>query len=176
MKHHYFTLKEDSILFFFDEGRFGLRSSIQRMWYEKGKPLTILVQQGYQSQYMFSAVAPKTGDSYSLLLPEINTAMMNLYFQYFSKQFSHNKILLVMDQAGWHKSNLLIIPENITIEYLPPYSPELNPVERLWKWLKVETIHNFIYKSMDELLDAIQKAYQMLDIQKFSKLCSCYYL
>lgn len=133
-------------------------------------------KQGYQNQYMFSAVSPKTGDNYSLLLPEVNTEMMNLYLQYFSDQFTSVKILLLMDQAGWHKSNSLQIPNNITIEYLPPYSPELNPVEKLWKWLKAETIHNFIYNSIEELSEAIEKSYQKLDKICFSKLCACNYL
>lgn len=169
-------MKNNSFLFFFDEGRFGLQSSVQWMWYEKGKPLTVPVQQAYQNQYMFSAVAPKTGDDFSLLLPEVNTVMMNLYLKYFSDQFSDSKILLVLDQAGWHKSNDIVVPKNIKIEYLPPYSPQLNPIERLWKWIKSETIHNFLYKNLDEMSEQIQKTYNCLDNKRFMELCSCNYL
>ena len=61
---------------------------------------------------------------------------MNIYLDELSKAFTDSNIKLIMDQAGWHKSQGLRVPDNIQIEFLPPYSPELNPVERLWKWLK----------------------------------------
>ena len=53
-----------------------------------------------------------------------------------SKSYNDKRILIIMDQAGWHKSKNLILPKNIQIEFLPPYSPELNPVEKLWQWLR----------------------------------------
>ena len=94
---------------------------------------------------------PKTGEKFSLLLPEVNTEMMNIYLSEISKNYKGKRLILIMDQAGWHKSKKLNIPDNIEIEYLPAYSPELNPVERLWKWLKENTIHNRIFENLKEL-------------------------
>jgi len=76
-----------------------------------------------------------TGDSFSLFLPWVNTEMMNLYLAEMSVAFPDKKILLIWDQAGWHKAKSLKVPENIILKSLPPYSPELNPVEKLWQWL-----------------------------------------
>ena len=85
---------------------------------------------------MYSAVAPSTGDSFSLILPEVNTQMMNIFLTHFQKHIENKKIVLIMDRAGWHCSKKLKIPSQIELIYMPPYSPELNPVERLWKWLR----------------------------------------
>ncbi len=60
-----------------------------------------------------------------------------------------------MDCAGWHKSNDINVPSNITIIYLPAYSPELNPVERLWQYIKAGTIKNKVYDTIEELEDTI---------------------
>jgi transposase len=127
--------KNNYKIMFFDEGRFGLMSSLKRLWSEKGKSCEVKVKQGYKNFYVYTSVDIRNGESFSLLLPEVNTKMMNLYLEELSKEYKDKKILLIMDQAGWHKSKKLKVPENIEIEYQPPYSPELNPVERLWKRL-----------------------------------------
>ncbi len=130
------------MVFFFDEGRFGLQSTLMRIWAKRGEPLSIRVKQGYKSFYIYSSVSPQTGDDFSLFLPEVNTEMMNIYLDNLSKEYGDKEILVIMDQAGWHKSNDLNIPKNIQIKFLPSYSPELNPVEKLWQWLKKEALHN----------------------------------
>ncbi|MFH0735496.1 MAG: IS630 family transposase [bacterium] len=163
-------------MFFFDEGRFGLRSSVGRMWYAKGKELVVLVKQGFENLYAYSAVSPQTGESFSLFMPEVNTEMMSIFLQYFSNEYKTQHLVMVMDQAGWHKSRELIIPTNIEIIFLPPYSPELNPVERLWKYLKQETIHNFLYDTLDDLNNALEEVYQNMNTMDYKTLCNCNYL
>jgi len=118
---------------FFDEGRFGMRTTLSKAWTERGTPYTVKVQQGYQNFYVYSSVSPEDGADFSLLMPEVNTEMMNVYLRELSEAFKYSIILLIMDQAGWHKSKDLDSYDNIEIIFLPPYSPELNPIERLWK-------------------------------------------
>jgi hypothetical protein len=88
-------------------------------------------------------------------LPKVNTELMNLFLQEMSECYKGEKIVIVMDGAGWHKSKKLIVPANIIIVHLPPYSPELNPVERLWLHIKSNTIRNKIYDSLDDLENVI---------------------
>jgi len=73
---------------------------------------------------------------------------MNVFLNEISKTYANKEIVLVMDGAGWHKSKDLQVPDNIEIIILPPYSPELNPVERFWQHIKRYTIRNKIYKNI----------------------------
>lgn len=84
--------------------------------------------------------------------------------------------ILIMDQAGWHKSKDLIVPVNLEIWFLPPYSPELNPVERLWKYIKQNTIHNRIYDNLKNLEKAVIDNFNLIDCQLLTKLCACSYI
>lgn len=141
-----------------------------------GKPLQIKVKQGYKNFYIYGSVEPKTGDNFSLFLPWVNTEMMNLYLEQMSLEYSEQQIVLIMDQAGWHKSRELIVPTNIEIIYLPPYSPELNPIERLWKHLKANYIHNRVFESLKEIWLCMLEAVASLDPTKMASLCACKYL
>jgi hypothetical protein len=112
-------------VFFLDESRFGLHPSIGRCWVRKGVRVSSSVNPSYQNFYVYSVASPLTGDAFPLFLPWVNTAMMNLYLAEMSAAFPDKEILLIWDQAGWHKSNSLKVPKNIVLNSLPPYSPEL---------------------------------------------------
>lgn len=109
------------------------------------------VKLGFKNFYLYSAVNPKTGKDFSLILPLVNTDCINVFLEEFSKELGQQKVLIIMDGAGWHKSKNLKIPSNIRIEILPPYCPELNPVERLWKYIKDNTIKNKVFSTLEEL-------------------------
>lgn len=81
-----------------------------------------------------------------------------------------------MDRAGWHTSKDLRIPPNIQIELLPAYSPELNPTEKVWQWLRKEVCRNRIYDSEDDLMDALTTAIRKMSPERFKRLCHCNYL
>lgn len=166
----------DSVVFFFDEGRFGLKSTLTRMWARRGTYVTIKIKDGYKSFYVYSAVSPLSGKDFSLFLPEVSTEMMNIYLREMSKMYSDKKIMIIMDRAGWHKSKKLKTPNNITLLFLPPYSPQLNPVEKLWRWIRKEATHNKMFTSLGNLMDAIQKAFLELTTLKLVDLCQCSYL
>jgi len=164
------------LVFFFDEGRFGLRSTVMRCWARRGEPLNVQVKQGFNSFYIYSSVSPVTGDNFTLFLPEVNTEMMNIYLDELSKACGNTKLLLIMDCAGWHKSKELMLPKNIKVEFLPPYSPELNPVERLWYWLKKEAVHNNLFESLSQLMDRVSEEYLKLTKKRLTSLCNCSYI
>jgi transposase len=136
----------------------------------------VKVQPGYQNFYIYSGVSPHSGDSFSLFLPEPNTDMMNLFLTEFSQFYPGQEILLLLDQARWHTARELQVPPHITLEYLPPYSPELNPVEKLWQWLRQEVTHNQIFPTLHALMDALQSELRKLTPQDFQRLCHCSYL
>ena len=80
---------------------------------------------------------PDSGDDFALVLPHANTAAMTVFLDRFAKtRPSDAHAVMVVDGAGWHKSRTLKIPDNITLVVLPPYCPELNPVERIWLYIR----------------------------------------
>lgn len=163
-------------VFFFDEARFGLQPCIGRVLCRRGVKPVCEIKPGYSNLYAYSAVDGETGAQFSLLLPEVNTKMMNLYLDYLHRAFPEQQILLVMDQAGWHKSKSLMIPENIEILHLPPYSPELNPVERLWQWMRRNFTRNRLFKNLGHLVASLLDAWDNLSAETLRSLCRCSYL
>ena len=135
-----------------------------------------LVCPGYKNFYLYSAVNPVSGEDFSLILPWVNTAMMNLYLDNFCKALKKRSCFLIMDQAGWHKSGDLKVPSQIEIVLLPPYSPELNPVERLWQWLKRHSLRNRFHEDIDAVMDSVQDCFQGATPQFLKSLCRCNYL
>ena len=134
------------------------------------------VNPGYQNFYIFSGVSAITGDSFSLFLSSVNTQTMNIYLGELSKAFTDCNIMLIMDQAGWHKSQRLQLPDNIQIKFLPPYSPELNPVERLWNWLKKHVCRNRLFECEETLMDVLAENLRFLSPTRLIELCGCSYL
>ena len=87
-------------------------------------------------------------------MPNVDTACMNVYLEELAEEIKED-FILIMDGAGWHKSKDLIVPQNIQIELLPPYCPELNPVERLWRFIKDNTIKNKVFETLGNLEDEV---------------------
>ena len=101
---------------------------------------------------------------------------MNIYLKELSQQYQGSKILLVMDGAGWHKSVQLEVPENIKILHLPPYSPELNPVEKFWQYIKDHTIVNRVYESLEVLEKTVCEFVEQLKEELIKTICACNYV
>jgi len=171
-----FLKSESEDLFFFDEGRFGLMPHIGKCWALKGKKTSSKVKPGYKNFYIYSSVSPHTGNAFSLILPWANTEMMNYYLSEFRKKYSTKKLIMILDQAGWHKSKDLKVPLNIELLHLPPYSPELNPVERLWLWLRKHVCRNRMFESEEALMDELSLVLHELSNEQLKTLCKCSYL
>lgn len=134
------------------------------------------VKLGFKSFYIYGAVSSETGYSFNLLLPEVNTFGMNVFLERLSKSLKGKRVILVLDGASWHKSAELRIPVNIELMYLPPYSPELNPVEKLWQFIKSKVIRNKIYRTLGELEDAVCHFIKNISNEDVMSNCACSYL
>lgn len=86
------------------------------------------------------------------------------------------KAILVLDGAGWHKASKLAVPDNIELYFLPPYSPELNPVERFWQYIKNNTIKNKIYKTLESLEIEITTFLKGITRDVTASVCTVNYL
>ena len=115
-------------VWFADEARVGQKNKITRRWARRGSRPSAPSDQRTASTYIFGAICPKQGKAVGLILPWCNTAMMNLHLAAISADVAPGcHALLLADQAGWHLSRKLVVPDNITIVPLPPKCPELNP-------------------------------------------------
>ncbi len=143
-----------------------------RCWARKGSRPTAVKQTEYEWVYLFGAVNPLTGESSALLAPTVNTAYMNHHLRFISEAVAADvHVVLVLDRAGWHLAKALEVPSNITLLPLPPYSPELNPVERLWAYLKSHYLSNRAYQDYDDLFDACGQAWNQLTPQQLCSIC-----
>ena len=102
--------------------------------------------------------------------------MMNIFFDELSKEYPDREIIIAMDQAGWHKAKDLKYPGTITLMYLPSYSPELNPVEKLWQSLRKEVTHNALFHRLEDMMDALEHEIRHLTSGRMAQLCHCSYL
>ena len=93
------------------------------------------------------------GDKFFLVLPNCNTACMNVFLRELSALFPKDYLLLGADNAVWHKAKSLEIPDNIRFFYLPPRTPELNPIEQIWKEVRKRGFKNKIFKTLDKVVD-----------------------
>jgi transposase len=158
-------------LYFFDESRFGTHSKLGHGWFRKGIRTQVKIKIGFQNFYVYSAVNPITGDDFSLMMPNVNTMSLNMFLAEMSKHIGVQKAIVVMDCAGWHKAKDLVVPANIEILYLPPYSPELNPAERLWEHLKSETIKNKVYNTIEQLEIVVSSSIKNLNTLLIQSIC-----
>lgn len=144
-----------SRIFYFDESRFGTHSKLGHGWFKKGKRSRVKVHLKFDNFYLYSAIEPNTGENFTMEVNAVNTAGLNIFLEQFANQYINEKIIFIMDGASWHRSNKIKIPKNITILFLPPYSPELNPVERYWLYIKRHTIKNQFYENLSQIRNAL---------------------
>ena len=164
-------------VWFMDEARFGQQGTITDVWAKRGSRPRAVRQTRYEWVYLYAAVEPASGASAALLAPNVNTGTMNAFLRILDHERTPGEqFVLIMDQAGWHKSRGLTLPEGITVLLLPPYSPELNPVENLWHYLRSHYLSNRVYADYDALLDAGTDAYRTLTPALIRSVCRCDYI
>ena len=136
---------------FQDEARFGRISDTRYCWCPKPvRPICqAMVTQEYT--YAYAAVSVADGVLDTLILPHVNSDCMQVFLDEVSSRHPCDRILMVLDGAGWHKAGALKIPENMRLFPLPPYAPELNPVEHLWDELREKSFGNMVFDSLDAL-------------------------
>lgn len=121
---------------FQDEAGFGRINKPKYCWCEKGVRPRVPYHHIREYRYAYGAVEPLIGESFFLVMPSCNSACMNIFLQGLARQFPEDIIVLCCDGAAWHKSRMLDIPDNIVVFHIPPYTPEMNPIEQIWKELR----------------------------------------
>lgn len=141
------------------------------MWAPKGSRPVAVKQTEYEWLYAFAAVNPRTGESCAILAPTVNTDFMNQHLRAISRQVGPTRhVVLVLDNAGWHVAKALKVPDHITLLYLPPYSPELNPIERVWAYLKSHYLSNRVFIDYDDMMGICTDAWNQLTEQRLASL------
>jgi transposase len=163
-------------LFFEDEGRFGRINKLNRCWSPRKQRAIVGHQLIREYTHVFMAVCPKTGETCSLVLPKMNTDAMNIFLEELSTTQKEANIILALDRAGWHTCKRLKVPENITLLFLPPYSPELNPAEHVWDYAREQKhFNNYTFDSLDQVEDTLVNVFCEISFEK-NTICSlCYF-
>lgn len=148
-------------IWFQDETRVGQQGDITRLWAPTGTRPRAIRQQQFINAYIFGAVCPSRDQAVGLVLPCVNMEAMKLHMEEISKNVPDGRhALVIVDGAGWHQEYLNL--HNVTLLKLPPYSPELNPVEQIWQWLKQKWLSNRAYDSYEHIVEACCEAWNKL--------------
>ena len=140
---------------FEDEAGFGRINKPKYCWCEKGMRPSVPCHHIREYRYAFGAVEPQTGESFFLVLSNCDTTCTELFLRELSEQYPDDMILLCCDGAAWHKSKRLEIPKNITLFFIPPYTPEMNPIEQIWKEIRKRGFKNEVFSSLEKVVDRL---------------------
>ena len=140
-------------VWFQDEARIGQKNLITRRWARRGTRPRAPHDQRTKWAYIFGAICPAKGKGAGLVMPWCDTQAMAAHLVEISKAVDPGAhAVVIVDQAGWHMSAKLAIPQNITLLPLPPRSPELNPVENVWQFMRQNWLSNRVFKSYDDIV------------------------
>lgn len=150
-------------VWFADEARIGQKNKITRRWARRGTRPSAPHDQRTASTYIFGAVCPAEGKGAGLVLPRCTTEAMALHLAEIATMVAPGAhAVLVLDKAGWHVSKALAVPSNITLIPLPAKSPELNPVENIWQFMRENWLSNRIFTSYDDIVGHCCEAWNKL--------------
>lgn len=153
-----------------DESRFGLLTIRRRRLTARGVQPIGAVQHDFEWFYVYGAVEPTTGDRFFLELPYLNAEMFQLFLDAFAQAFPDSLNILVLDNSGAHTAQRLTLPTNVRLVFLPPYCPELNPIERVWRDLKDDVAWQQFadLNAQQEYLGHLLQAYEAATLQSLS--------
>lgn len=150
-------------IWFQDEARIGQKGTLTRRWARRGTRPRAVRDTRYEWAYLFGAVCPERATGAALVMPYADSAALNAHLREIACQIApHAHGVIVIDGAGWHTSRMLDVPDNITLVVLPPYAPELNPVENIWEYLRKNKLANRLYDDYDAIVGACCDAWNDL--------------
>ena len=139
-------------LMFQDEAGFGRINKPKYCWCFSGNRPSVPCHHIREYRYAYGAVEPLTGESFFLIMPYCNTECMNVFLMELSKTYPEDRILLVCDGAGWHRAKVLKVPDNIRLIFLPPATPEMNPIEQVWTEIRKRGFRNEIFQTLERVI------------------------
>ena len=137
-------------LFCQDESRFGILPVVQRRITTCGVKPVATVDYQYDWFYLYGAVEPRTGERLFLELPRLTAECFQIFIDEFSDTFANTLNIMVLDNGRFHHAKSLVMPDNVVLIFLPPYSPELNPIERLWQAIKLK-LFTHTYQTLEQM-------------------------
>ena len=150
-------------LWFMDEARVGQKGRTGHRWWVRGQRPPGLADKRFASAYLFAAVRPATGEDFTLVLPRVSTAAMTRFLADFAQTLGEDAhVVRGLDQAGWHRAKALKVPASITLVPLPACSPDLNPVERVWLYLRERYLSHRLLADYEAVVDACCRAWNAL--------------
>ena len=149
-----------------DEARVGQKNKIARRWARRGTRPRAPHDQRTSSAYIFGAICPKEGKGAALGLPRCDTQAMSLHLAEVAQAVAPGAHgVMLMDRAGWHCAKDLVVPDNLTLVLLPARSPELNPVENIWQFLRDNWLSSRVFASYRDIVDHCCDAWNRLTDQ-----------
>jgi hypothetical protein len=151
-------------IWFQDEARVGQQGTHAYIWAPIGARPLMVRDNRHDSAYIFGAICPSRGVGAAMLTPAANTEMMNLHLAEISTQVAPGACAVMLcDRAGWHQQGKdLQLPDNIRLLLLPPYSPELNPMENVWDYLRQNKLCSAVWDSYEAIIEACKTAWNWL--------------
>jgi len=160
-------------VWFQDEARYGEKGRLTSVWVPTGTRPTAVRQTGFRNAYIFGAANAETGEHVGLVFEDCATDVMNVHLEMISNALAKNHhAILIVDGAGWHATSQDIkVPLNISLLTLPPYCPELNPVERIWLWIKDHHLSNIVIRRNDDIVTIGVNAWNKLTKSRVKSIC-----
>jgi hypothetical protein len=150
-------------VWFQDEARVGQQGTLTYVWAKRGSRPPAVRDRRFTWAYLFGAVCPARGTGAAVIMPEVNVEAMNEHLAEISRCVSVGAIaVVVLDGAGWHNSPRLTLPGNVVLLPLPPYAPELNPVENIWQYLRQNQLSHRVWQTYQQIIDACRDAWNSL--------------
>lgn len=162
-------------VWFQDEARFGQQNPTTRIWAKTGSRPRVVKQQQFDYGYLFGAVCPATGQTEALISPFANKEAMRQHMSQISQATPLGRhAVVIIDGAGWHTYDTASQFKNLTLIKLPPYSPELNPIEQVWSWLRQHCLSNRVFSGYEEIVDEVSKAWnQFISVpERVRRMCA----
>ena len=146
-----------------DEARIGQKNKLTRRWARRGTRPRAPHDQRTKWAYIFGAICPAKGKGAGLVMPYCDTHAMNAHLAVIGEEVAPGAhAVILVDQAGWHTTPKLEVPDNITLMPLPPRSPELNPVENIWQFIRDNWLSNRVFDSYDDIVAQCCEAWNKL--------------
>jgi hypothetical protein len=159
-------------IWFQDEARVGQKNGLVYQWAKKGSRPRQPKDQRYENAYLFGAICPARDVGAAIVMPFADTFAMQTHLDEISHHVTAGSIaVLLLDKAGWHTTGKLVVPDNIVLVHLPPKSPELNPVENVWQYLRQTWLSNRVFESFKDICDACCEAWNNLTAE-FGRIAS----